>query len=81
MFYVGLGSSFGTCIAFMHVKLKKIFMNKNHFSICPSCIYRNTCVLTAQKDKVWSCSEFDDELPSQTNVDTLQQPNLQLELI
>ncbi|MDG5491186.1 hypothetical protein [Psychroserpens sp. SPM9] len=35
----------------------------NHFNICPSCMHRNSCVLTAQKDKVWSCSEFDEETP------------------
>lgn len=34
----------------------------NHFNICPSCTYRNNCVLTIQKGKVWSCSEFDEEL-------------------
>ena len=32
----------------------------NHFNICPSCMHRSTCVLTAQKDKVWSCSEYDE---------------------
>ncbi|MCL5128424.1 hypothetical protein [Algibacter sp. L4_22] len=36
-------------------------MNANRFNICPSCIHQNTCVLTAQKDKVWSCSEYDEE--------------------
>ncbi|WP_425075672.1 hypothetical protein [Psychroserpens sp. S379A] len=32
----------------------------NHINICPSCEHRKTCVLTTQKDKVWSCSEFDE---------------------
>jgi hypothetical protein len=26
-------------------------------------MHRNACVLTTQKDKVWSCSEFDEEKP------------------
>ena len=39
-------------------------MSMNHFNICPGCIHRNTCVLTMQKDKVWSCSEFDETKPN-----------------
>lgn len=55
----------------------------NHINICPSCIHRNTCVLTAQKDKVWSCSEYDENtleegvlethnIPKQQNKDVLE---------
>ena len=33
----------------------------NHINICPTCIQRNDCVLTVQKSKVWSCSEYDEE--------------------
>ena len=36
-------------------------MPVNQFNICPSCVHRKTCVLTAQKDKVWSCSEYDED--------------------
>lgn len=36
------------------------FYHMNHFNICPNCIHLNDCCLTAQKDKVWSCSEFDE---------------------
>nr|WP_321227980.1 hypothetical protein [uncultured Psychroserpens sp.] len=53
----------------------------NHFNICPSCMHSNSCVLTAQKDKVWSCSEFDEIKPSQTNMDNVQQPERVLELV
>ncbi|WP_160289447.1 hypothetical protein [Psychroserpens mesophilus] len=35
----------------------------NHINICQSCMHRTNCVLTAQKDDVWSCSEFDEETP------------------
>ncbi|QHI39298.1 hypothetical protein IMCC3317_47080 [Kordia antarctica] len=35
-------------------------MKSNPFNICPTCIHKNTCVLTAQKDQVWSCSEFEE---------------------
>ncbi|MBB3124806.1 hypothetical protein FHS04_002333 [Mesoflavibacter sabulilitoris] len=47
----------------------------NHFSICTSCSHVNTCVLTAQKDKVWSCSEYDESLPDEviTEVETFQE--------
>ncbi|MFC0604770.1 hypothetical protein [Winogradskyella pulchriflava] len=46
----------------------------NHFNICPSCIHRDECVLTEQKDKVWSCSEFDEELPNKCNFETIKRP-------
>ena len=46
----------------------------NHINICPSCMHRNSCVLTAQKDKVWSCSEFDEDLPNKNNFETMQTP-------
>lgn len=33
----------------------------NHINICPSCLHVSSCVLTTQKDKVWSCSEYDEK--------------------
>ncbi len=36
------------------------FMNANPFNICPSCTYEETCVLTQSKEKVWSCSEYNE---------------------
>ena len=47
------------------------------FNICPSCMYLSTCVLTAQKDNVWSCSEFDEETSKDFNLETLQDFNLE----
>ncbi|MDE1208149.1 hypothetical protein [Tenacibaculum larymnensis] len=35
-------------------------MNTNPFNICPSCIEVDTCVLTKSKEKVWSCSEYNE---------------------
>ncbi|WP_165806021.1 hypothetical protein [Marixanthomonas spongiae] len=35
-------------------------METNSFNICPTCLHRNTCVLTEQKSQVWSCSEYDE---------------------
>lgn len=35
-------------------------MNTNPFNICPSCTEINTCVLTKSKEKVWSCSEYNE---------------------
>ena len=34
-------------------------MSSDKFNICPSCVHRDVCVLTLQKEKVWSCSEYD----------------------
>ncbi|TVZ26890.1 hypothetical protein JM83_1888 [Gillisia sp. Hel_I_86] len=36
-------------------------MKSNLFNICPTCVHRETCVLTQQKNQVWSCSEYDEE--------------------
>jgi len=35
-------------------------MKHNKFNICPSCIHKDTCVLTKHKSQVWACSEFDE---------------------
>lgn len=35
-------------------------MNANPFNICPSCTEVNICVLTRSKEKVWSCSEYNE---------------------
>lgn len=56
-------------------------MKTNHFNICPSCIYRDTCVLTAQKDKVWSCSEFDAVASNENYIKIIDQPELNLHLV
>ncbi|MEM5565035.1 hypothetical protein WNY78_07960 [Psychroserpens sp. AS72] len=53
----------------------------NHFNICPTCMHSNSCVLTTQKDKVWSCSEFDEIGPPQVNLKDMQQPERALELV
>lgn len=53
----------------------------NHFNICPSCMHRNSCVLTTQKDKVWSCSEFDQQKPKDVVLDKVKQPKRKLELV
>ncbi|WP_369994500.1 hypothetical protein [Winogradskyella sp.] len=45
----------------------------NHINICPSCIHRNSCVLTMQKDKVWSCSEYDEEDGELTTLETVRE--------
>ncbi len=34
-------------------------MKSPGFNICPECLHANTCALTTQKSKVWSCSEFE----------------------
>jgi len=37
-------------------------MKSNPFNICPTCVNRDTCVLTDQKSQVWSCSEYEEEI-------------------
>ncbi len=46
----------------------------NPFNICPSCSHSSTCVLTAQKDKVWSCSEYDEAHLFDDASETTKQP-------
>ncbi|WP_299780948.1 hypothetical protein [uncultured Formosa sp.] len=37
-------------------------MKKTIYSICTECVHCNACVLTTQKEKVSSCSEFESAL-------------------
>ncbi|WP_157757619.1 hypothetical protein [Pseudalgibacter alginicilyticus] len=34
-------------------------MKLSQFNICPSCLHVSTCLLTNQKNQVWSCSEYE----------------------
>ncbi len=36
-------------------------MKKIDSSLCATCIYKNSCVLTESKRFIWSCSEFDSD--------------------
>ncbi|WP_159017765.1 hypothetical protein [Algibacter sp. L3A6] len=52
----------GTNVAFYGLGILNVIeMSVNQFNICPSCVHCKTCVLTSQKDKVWSCSEYEEE--------------------
>jgi hypothetical protein len=43
------------------------------FSICKDCAHVSYCVLTEQKDKVWSCSDYDNSKNlSNNNQETCQ---------
>ncbi|WP_167455915.1 hypothetical protein [Tenacibaculum singaporense] len=44
-------------------------MNTNPFNICPSCTEVNICVLTKAKEKVWSCSEYNEVSAEKAKVD------------
>lgn len=46
-------------------------MNVNPFNICPSCAFISTCVLTENKAKVWSCSEFVEEDFAETVIEEI----------
>ncbi|MEZ4792429.1 MAG: hypothetical protein R2783_02850 [Gelidibacter sp.] len=54
-------------------------MTTNPFNICPTCAHIHTCVLTEMKEKVWSCSEYDDAQPEHKTIEK-PKPERQLEL-
>lgn len=56
-------------------------MKTNNFNICPSCTHRNTCVLTAHKDKVWSCSEFEEVQYNKSSLKTTKQQERKLHFV
>jgi len=47
-------------------------MKANPFNICPTCVHRETCVLTQQKSQVWSCSEYDEEILKSEHINNSQ---------
>lgn len=51
----------------------------NPFNICPNCNHLNSCVLTSQKEKVWSCSDYEEQQPKGIILE--QKPEQQLELV
>ena len=44
-------------------------------------MHSNSCALTAQKDKVWSCSEFEQIELNQATLNNLHKPERELELV
>ena len=53
----------------------------NPFNICPNCNHLNSCVLTSQKDKVWSCSEYDEQKPKEAILEQELEQKPELELV
>ncbi|MFD1616342.1 hypothetical protein [Gelatiniphilus marinus] len=56
-------------------------MDTNYSNICPSCAHKNYCVLTAQKDKVWSCSEFEQVRFNERHQKHTQHSEFKLQLV
>ncbi|MDP2541152.1 hypothetical protein [Tenacibaculum discolor] len=54
-------------------------MNTNPFNICPSCIEVNTCVLTKSKEKVWSCSEYNEVVEKEKKEEAVVTPEMQVQ--
>lgn len=52
-------------------------MTTNSFNICPTCAHVKICVLTEIKEKVWSCSEYDEAQPESENTEIIE-PERQL---
>ena len=42
------------------INTKRIFMKTNPLNLCSICINNTACVLTHAKEKVWSCSDFEE---------------------
>lgn len=53
-------------------------MKTNSFNICPTCVHRETCILTDQKTQVWSCSEYNEETSEDASI-SKQQPSVKKE--
>ncbi len=65
------------------VKKQYIPMKAKQFNICPSCMHVATCVLTDQKNLVWSCSEYDELIvkpKSSTKIGTSQNLDYQQQI-
>lgn len=46
-------------------------MTTNIFNICPTCTHLSVCVLTDSKEKVWSCSDYEEAQTPPTPKPTL----------
>ena len=55
-------------------------MITNPFNLCTKCMHLHTCVLTEQKEKVWSCSEHEEAPPEPITI-VQKAPKSQLELV
>lgn len=58
-------------LAFMIETVTVLVMKENPFNICPTCVHKDTCVLTQQKSQVWSCSEYDEKISVSNNTHNL----------
>lgn len=55
-------------------------MKANPLNLCKICIHNSACVLTHVKNKVWSCSEFDESKPNMILENTNKKTGLFLEI-
>jgi len=53
-------------------------MKKIDSSLCATCIYKNSCVLTESKRFIWSCSEFDSDKSHLSEEVEILKPELEL---
>ena len=58
--------------------LKFTIMKKIDSSLCATCIYKNSCVLTESKRFIWSCSEFDSDKSHLSEEVEILKPELEL---
>lgn len=59
-------------------------MESNVLSICNFCAQQHTCVLTIHKEKVWACSEYNENLVVEKGgdekIEVLKEPTMALNL-
>jgi hypothetical protein len=48
--------------------IKNIIMRINMNSLCRTCIHTTNCVLTSNKNSIWSCSEYEERLLKNTDL-------------
>lgn len=53
-------------------------MKKIDSSLCGTCIYKNSCVLTESKRFIWSCGEFDSDESHRSEEIEILKPELEL---
>lgn len=50
-------------------------MKINTKSLCSSCLYKASCILTSNKNFIWSCSEFEEKLEDNNNQNSILAPH------
>lgn len=55
--------------------IKNIIMKINNTSLCSTCIHAISCSLTSNKNAIWSCSEYEEQVLKNNNPKTILIPS------